>query len=555
MYDGSTALILAARLAVEGMVEELITCHADVNAVDELGKSALHWAAAVNNVEATVALLKNGANKDMQDLKEETPLFLAAREGSCEAVKVLLGHFSNREITDHMDRLPRDIAQERMHHDIVQLLDEYNTVRSPPGHSHAHGHAHGHGHGGHHALSPLLCPPGAFMPGLKQPPQGKKSRRVGAKGGVAGLHGAGPKEAAAKSRSRKLTLDMQSSLLESSVTLSPVDSLDSPRGGGGGGGGASNAGYITNPASPALPSPGLFHPSLSVPATPMVRGVLEGGGPFAVSLAQLGELGDGMPLGRGPMTPGVGGGGPPGYVLNAGQLGLSLGMVNPVSVPFDWHRMPPASQCGQQVIGLVHSVGQSAAMQQQQQQQQHSHLQQMFRSAQQPLLQPTSVSAPQSHSPSQLSSIAEQQQQLHGHPMAPWAAPPLPPPSRARPLPPSSSSSSSSRPLPQPAQVQAPPPQAPSSSSAAAGLEDYPTPPSQHSYTSTLDATPKHYIHLPNEHPYLTPSPESPEPWSSPSPQCVSDWSDSTPSPAIAGPAQTQIPHAQESNGKMQVFA
>lgn len=37
MYDGSTALILAARLAVEGMVEELITCHADVNAVDELG--------------------------------------------------------------------------------------------------------------------------------------------------------------------------------------------------------------------------------------------------------------------------------------------------------------------------------------------------------------------------------------------------------------------------------------------------------------------------------------------------------------------------------------
>lgn len=37
MYDGSTALILAARLAVEGMVEELITCHADVNAVDEIG--------------------------------------------------------------------------------------------------------------------------------------------------------------------------------------------------------------------------------------------------------------------------------------------------------------------------------------------------------------------------------------------------------------------------------------------------------------------------------------------------------------------------------------
>lgn len=33
------------------------------------GKSALHWAAAVNNVDAAVVLLKNGANKDMQNNK------------------------------------------------------------------------------------------------------------------------------------------------------------------------------------------------------------------------------------------------------------------------------------------------------------------------------------------------------------------------------------------------------------------------------------------------------------------------------------------------------
>lgn len=39
MHDGTTPLILAARLAVEGMVEELINCHADVNAVDDFGKS------------------------------------------------------------------------------------------------------------------------------------------------------------------------------------------------------------------------------------------------------------------------------------------------------------------------------------------------------------------------------------------------------------------------------------------------------------------------------------------------------------------------------------
>lgn len=40
MNEGTTPLILAARLAVEGMVEELIHCHADINAVDDHGQHA-----------------------------------------------------------------------------------------------------------------------------------------------------------------------------------------------------------------------------------------------------------------------------------------------------------------------------------------------------------------------------------------------------------------------------------------------------------------------------------------------------------------------------------
>lgn len=38
MNDGTTPWILAARLAVEGMVAELINCQADVNAVDDHGR-------------------------------------------------------------------------------------------------------------------------------------------------------------------------------------------------------------------------------------------------------------------------------------------------------------------------------------------------------------------------------------------------------------------------------------------------------------------------------------------------------------------------------------
>lgn len=57
-------------------------------------------------------------------------MFLAAREGSYQACKALLEAYANREITDHMDRLPRDVASERLHHDIVRLLDEHHP-RSP----------------------------------------------------------------------------------------------------------------------------------------------------------------------------------------------------------------------------------------------------------------------------------------------------------------------------------------------------------------------------------------------------------------------------------------
>merc|ERR1711962_1798279 len=124
-YDGTTPLILATRLAIEGIVEELIQSDADINASDENGKSALHWAASVNNVEAVNTLLAHGANRDAQDCKDETPLFLSCREGSYQAAKALLDHCANRDITDHMDRLPRDVAQERLHHDIVRLLEEH----------------------------------------------------------------------------------------------------------------------------------------------------------------------------------------------------------------------------------------------------------------------------------------------------------------------------------------------------------------------------------------------------------------------------------------------
>merc|ERR1719431_1240580 len=130
------------------MIEDLIK-EADINASDDNGKSALHWAASVNNVDAVNTLLAHGANRDAQDTKDETPLFLSCREGSYQAAKALLDHCANRDITDHMDRLPKDIAQERLHHDIVRLLDEYIPPAPQP-----------------QVSQPLVQPP--TMPSLEQ---------------------------------------------------------------------------------------------------------------------------------------------------------------------------------------------------------------------------------------------------------------------------------------------------------------------------------------------------------------------------------------------------
>lgn len=75
-HDGTTPMILAARLAMEGMVEELINADADINAIDDLGKTALHWAASVNNADATLILLQQGANRDAQDQKVKLSVFV-----------------------------------------------------------------------------------------------------------------------------------------------------------------------------------------------------------------------------------------------------------------------------------------------------------------------------------------------------------------------------------------------------------------------------------------------------------------------------------------------
>ena len=51
------------------MVEDLVNTGAKTNLADSQGRTALHWAASVNNFEAAAFLLKNGTKVDAQDNK------------------------------------------------------------------------------------------------------------------------------------------------------------------------------------------------------------------------------------------------------------------------------------------------------------------------------------------------------------------------------------------------------------------------------------------------------------------------------------------------------
>ena len=59
-------------------------------------------------------------------------MFLGAREGSYETVRCLLLNFANRKIADNMDQTPEDIARQRLHGDIVELLTDWSLGCSSP---------------------------------------------------------------------------------------------------------------------------------------------------------------------------------------------------------------------------------------------------------------------------------------------------------------------------------------------------------------------------------------------------------------------------------------
>lgn len=120
--SGRTPLHWAARNDHLGVVEFLINRGADVQAVDNLGYTALYYSVWLGRkIEITERLISRGS--DVNFNKGGVPLlFLASREGKEEIAAMLIAHRAKVNEPDIVGKTPLHIAVEGKHQNIVELL-------------------------------------------------------------------------------------------------------------------------------------------------------------------------------------------------------------------------------------------------------------------------------------------------------------------------------------------------------------------------------------------------------------------------------------------------
>jgi len=137
--EGSTPLIIAAREGFKfgemhlvdfadafqerykRVVELLLANHADVNAKDKQGWTALHWTTFVGTKKGVAELLlANKADVNAKGNRGETPLHIAAEHGHRDLVELLLANKADANVKDNDGKTPLNLAGN--HKDVAELL-------------------------------------------------------------------------------------------------------------------------------------------------------------------------------------------------------------------------------------------------------------------------------------------------------------------------------------------------------------------------------------------------------------------------------------------------
>lgn len=123
-------LMLAALKGYLELCKKLIARDADVN---KPGWTPLHYAATGGHVSILTLLLDNHAYVDAASPNGSTPLMMAARYGTIDAVKVLLAAGADPRLKNALGLSAIDFAREVQREDIVALIAGAIRAQKPAG--------------------------------------------------------------------------------------------------------------------------------------------------------------------------------------------------------------------------------------------------------------------------------------------------------------------------------------------------------------------------------------------------------------------------------------
>lgn len=120
MINGGTEPLTEEEI---GRVKEILGTDVDLNARDEMGSTALWWAATKGPVKLVELLLEKGANVDAKDNYGETPLMKACINSKIDIAKLLIEKGADVDARSEMGS-PLMNAASQGNLELVKLLVE-----------------------------------------------------------------------------------------------------------------------------------------------------------------------------------------------------------------------------------------------------------------------------------------------------------------------------------------------------------------------------------------------------------------------------------------------
>lgn len=108
--DGNTPLVRVGFLGNLALTKELLKRGADVNAKNDIGYTALHFAAQEGHAAVAKLLLAKGAEVDALDVNGNTPLSNAVYNEKLDVVRLLLDAGADADLQNEHGVSPRELG-------------------------------------------------------------------------------------------------------------------------------------------------------------------------------------------------------------------------------------------------------------------------------------------------------------------------------------------------------------------------------------------------------------------------------------------------------------